>query len=119
VSLMDIISGVRERGMGMPVLLRIENLLDSQIAKLNESFRKSINTFGYKGKYRGVFPIKVNQQAQVIEEISRFGLKYNHGLEAGSKAELIIALSMINSIESLIVCNGYKDEEFVDLGLNA
>lgn len=119
VSLMDIISGVRERGMGMPVLLRIENLLDSQIAKLNESFRKSINTFGYKGKYRGVFPIKVNQQAQVIEEISRFGLKYNHGLEAGSKAELIIALSMINSIESLIVCNGYKDEEFVDLGLYA
>lgn len=119
VSLMDIISGVRERGMGMPVLLRIENLLDSQITMLNQSFHKAIDSLDYKGRYQGVFPIKVNQQAQVIEEIARFGARFNHGLEAGSKAELIIAMAMIQSTESLIVCNGYKDEEFVDLGLYA
>jgi arginine decarboxylase len=119
VSLMEIISGIRERGMGMPVLLRIENLLDGQISRLNESFRRAIKAFQYKGTYQGVFPIKVNQQAQVIEEVVRFGSKFNHGLEAGSKAELIIALSMIGSTNCLIVCNGYKDEEFIDLGLYA
>jgi arginine decarboxylase len=119
VSLMDIMSGIQERGMCMPVLLRVENLLDSQISMLNESFRKAIKTFQYRGVYQGVFPIKVNQQAQVIEEIARFGAKYNHGLEAGSKAELIIALSMVPSTNSLIICNGYKDEEFIDLGLHA
>ncbi len=119
VSLMDVISGIRERGMDLPVLLRIENLLDSQITLLNESFRRAMKSFGYKGRYQGVFPIKVNQQAQVIEEVTRFGARHHHGLEAGSKAELIIALSMIPTPESLIVCNGYKDEEFIDLGLYA
>ena len=119
VSLMSILDGVRERGLEMPVLLRIENLLDAQISKLNESFRKAIAKFEYRGAYQGVFPIKVNQQAQVIEEIAQFGKRYNHGLEAGSKAELMIALSMLQSRESLLVCNGYKDEEFIDLGLLA
>lgn len=119
VSLMDVISGIRERGMGMPVLLRIENLLDSQISLLNEQFGNAMKATGYEGRYQGVFPIKVNQQAQVIEEVARFGKRFDHGLEAGSKAELIIALSMVPSPESLIICNGYKDEEFIDLGLYA
>ncbi|HPN82747.1 MAG TPA: arginine decarboxylase, partial [Spirochaetota bacterium] len=119
VSLMEIISGINERGMGMPVLLRIENLLDSQISRLNESFRKAMRNLSYHGRYQGVFPIKVNQQAQVIEEISRFGGRFNHGLEAGSKAELIIALSMLHSRDCLLICNGYKDEEFIRLGLHA
>lgn len=117
VSLMEIIKGLEERGFGMPVLLRVENLLDQQISRLNNSFRAAIKNGGYTGRYQGVFPIKVNQQAQVIEEVSRFGARFNHGLEAGSKGELIIALSMIESPESLIVCNGYKDPEFIDLGL--
>jgi len=119
VSLMNIIKGIEDRGMTMPVLLRIENLLDSQITRLNESFRSNIKKFEYKGQYKGVFPIKVNQQQQVIEEVTRFGERYNHGLEAGSKAELIAALGMIKNTETLLVCNGYKDEEFIDLGLNA
>ena len=119
VSIMDLLSGMRARGIATPVLLRISNLLNSQITKLNESFQKAIQSLAYQGKYQGVFPIKVNQQAQVIEDITRFGARFNHGLEAGSKAELIIALSMIPSTESLIVCNGYKDEEFIDLGLHA
>jgi arginine decarboxylase len=117
VSLIDVINGIRDRGLGMPVLLRIENLLDQQITRLNESFSSSIAGTGFRGAYQGVFPIKVNQQAQVIEELARFGARYNHGLEAGSKAELLIALAMIQSTDSLIVCNGYKDPEFIDLGL--
>ncbi len=117
VSLMDIIDGLDARGFSMPVLLRVENLLDQQISRLNESFRTSIRGNGYQGKYQGVFPIKVNQQAQVIDEMTRFGKRYEHGLEAGSKAELLIALAKVPSRESLIICNGYKDPEFIDLGL--
>jgi arginine decarboxylase len=117
VSLKNVIQGILDRGLDMPVLLRIENLLDAQICNLHASFNQAIATFGYKGKYRGVYPIKVNQQAQVLEAITRFGSKYHHGLEAGSKAELIAAISMIQDSESVIICNGYKDEEFIDLGL--
>ncbi len=119
VSLKDVIDGIEDRGMDMPVLLRLENLLDAQLSNLHNSFQKAIDQFNYRGAYRGVFPIKVNQQQQVIEEISRYGAKYHHGLEAGSKAELIVAISMISDPEACIICNGYKDEEFVDLGLFA
>ncbi|THB66173.1 MAG: biosynthetic arginine decarboxylase [Spirochaetaceae bacterium] len=119
VNLMDVIAGITQRGLSMPVLLRVENLLDSQITRLNESFRATIAKLGYQGCYQGVFPIKVNQQEQVIKEISRFGDRYNHGLEAGSKAELIVALAVLNNTNSCLVCNGYKDAEFIDLGLEA
>lgn len=119
VSLVDIISGIRERGMEMPVLLRIENILDNSITRLNEAFAQAIEQAGYQSYYRGVFPIKVNQQCHVIEEVARFGSRYHHGLEAGSKAELLIALANIRDDDSYIVCNGYKDEEFIDLGLRA
>jgi len=119
VSMMDIISGVLARGLDMPVLLRFENVLDSQISFLNESFRKAMRELGYKGEYRGVYPIKVNQQQQVIEQVTKFGKKYHHGLEVGSKAELIAALSLLKDREACLICNGYKDEEFIDLGLYA
>ncbi len=119
VSLMDIVSGVRERGLDMPVLLRLENLLDSQIAYINDSFSKAMKELGYKNEYRGVYPIKVNQQQQVVEEVTRFGQRYHHGLEVGSKAELIAALPVMKDKEAYLICNGYKDEEFIDLGLYA
>ena len=119
ISLMDVVSGLEERGFEMPVLLRFENLLDSQIAFLNESFRSAIKELEYKGEYRGVYPIKVNQQQQVIEEMARFGQKYHHGFEVGSKAELVAALSQISDRKACLICNGYKDEEFIDLGLYA
>lgn len=119
VSFMDIISGIRDRGLDMPVLLRIENLLDSQISFLNESFISAIEKLNYKGAYRGVYPIKVNQQQQVVEEVAKFGQRYHHGLEVGSKAELIAALFVMKDKEACIICNGYKDEEFIDLGLYA
>lgn len=119
VALTDIISGIRDRGMDLPVVLRIENLIDLQVSRLNDSFAAAIAEQAYQSHYRGVFPIKVNQQSQVIEEIARFGARYNHGLEAGSKAELMIAMATLSEPGSMIVCNGYKDTEFVDLGLRA
>ncbi|HMV71736.1 MAG TPA: biosynthetic arginine decarboxylase [Pseudomonadales bacterium] len=119
VSIPDIIAGMQQRGLQMPVLLRIENLLDSQLTLINETFARAISNLGYQGCYRGVFPIKVNQQCQVIEEIARFGASYGHGLEAGSKAELLIALASLDPDSSHIVCNGYKDEEFITLGLQS
>jgi arginine decarboxylase len=119
VSLLDIIAGMQQRGLKMPVLLRIENILDAQVSVLNEAFARAMSQLGYGAGYRGVFPIKVNQQCQVIEEIARFGARYGHGLEAGSKAELLIALASTEPGSGYIVCNGYKDTEFITLGLQA
>ncbi|MCF7971466.1 MAG: biosynthetic arginine decarboxylase [Methylococcaceae bacterium] len=119
VPIIDIVEGMRERGLEMPAILRIENLLDQRIKQINEAFAHAISEQAYKNHYRGVFPIKVNQQCHVIEEIAAYGKFYHHGLEAGSKAELIIALSQLQDHDSLIICNGYKDEEFIELGLYA
>ncbi len=119
VALMDIVKGMQERDHQMPVLLRIENILDAQIKRLNDAFQSAIDSAGYQSSYRGVYPIKVNQQAQVVEEIAHFGARFNHGFEVGSKAEMIAALSTLEKPGSLIICNGYKDEEFIELGLQA
>lgn len=119
VPIIDIIHGMQERGLEMPAVLRIENLLDERIRALNEAFARAIELNDYQNHYRGVFPIKVNQQAHVIEEIASFGERYHHGFEAGSKAELIIALTKVQDNDSLIICNGYKDAEFIELGLHA
>ena len=119
VALHEIVQGMKDRGMQMPSILRIENLLDERITALNEAFRRAISSYNYQNDYRGVFPIKVNQQCHVIEEIAEFGSAYHHGFEAGSKAELLIAISKIQDNDSLIICNGYKDTEFIELGLYA
>ncbi|AFJ01340.1 Biosynthetic arginine decarboxylase [Methylophaga frappieri] len=119
VPLIDIVQGMKDRGLDMPAVLRIENLLDIRITQINEAFHRAIEQAGYQNHYRGVFPIKVNQQCHVIEEIADYGRRYHHGLEAGSKAELIIAISQLRDHDSLIICNGYKDEEFIELGLYA
>ncbi|MBF0201369.1 MAG: biosynthetic arginine decarboxylase [Desulfamplus sp.] len=119
VSIREIVEGIEARGLGMPVLLRIENILDSQIAALNDCFLFAMQELDYKGTFRGAYPIKVNQQQQVVEEITHYGSKYHHGLEAGSKAELIAAMGMMTDKSAPLICNGYKDEEFVDLALCA
>ena len=115
----EIIDGLRQRGLEMPVMLRLENVVNDRIRQLHEAFAKAIQSCNYQNEFRGVFPIKVNQQAHVIDEIARFGQQFGHGLEAGSKAELLIAMSHLRDRNSLIICNGYKDEEFVDLGIQA
>jgi arginine decarboxylase len=119
ISMTDIIEGLKARGVAMPVLLRFGDILASRIAAINGSFAKAIAEAGYGAPYRGVYPIKVNQQQQVIEDIVNFGRPFHFGLEAGSKAELIAALAYINDPEALVVCNGYKDAEFIDLALYA
>lgn len=119
VPLLDIVNGISDRGLDMPVLLRIENILDAQLFRLNNAFRTAIEDSGYQNSYRGVYPIKVNQQAQVVEEIADFGARYQHGFEVGSKPEMIAALATLKDPGSLIICNGYKDSEFIELGLSA
>ncbi len=119
VSLPKVVKGILDRGMDMPVLLRIENILGSQIKMLHATFAKAIKELNYNGSYKGVFPIKVNQQEQVVEAIAEFGSKFDHGLEAGSKPELIAAISILENRNACLICNGYKDEEFIDLGLYA
>jgi len=118
-SLAEVARGIQERGFDLPVLVRLSDILDARIKSLHESFAAAIRDYGYQGTYRGVYPIKVNQQQQVVEEICRFGERYHHGLEAGSKAELIAAMSFLKDPEAYLICNGYKDEEFIDLGLYA
>ncbi len=119
VEFSEILSGLKQRGLDMPVMLRLENLVNDRITELNETFADAIKETQYRGEYRGVFPIKVNQQSHVVAEIARFGERFDHGLEVGSKAELLIAMSTLGSVECPIVCNGYKDAEFIDLGLQA
>jgi arginine decarboxylase len=117
LSLPEIVRGIQQRGLDAPILLRFQDLLAARIRKLNECFEEAIARNGYQGQYRGVFPIKVNQQKHVIEEITRFGKQYHFGLEAGSKPELLAALAYMHDPEAYLICNGYKDSEFIDLAL--
>ena len=119
VSLMDIVSKLKDEGIDMPVLLRFENILDSQITFINKTFQTAMKRLEYKGEYRGIYPVKVNQQQQIVEEVAKFGQRYNHGLEVGSKAELIAVLAVMKNKEAPIIFNGYKDAEFIELGLYA
>ena len=119
VSLPEIVRGMKERGMQLPVLIRFGDLLRWRIEEINEGFAKAIREANYRGVYRGVYPIKVNQQQEVIEEVTRYGKIYHYGLECGSKPELIAALAYMQDPKAYIVCNGYKDEEFIDLALHA
>lgn len=117
VSLPDIVEGAKVRGLQMPLLLRFPDLLTARIRSINEAFQDAIDECGYQGSYRGVYPVKVNQQQQVIEEVTDFGKNYHYGLEAGSKPELLAALAYMHDPQAYIICNGYKDEEFVQLAL--
>jgi arginine decarboxylase len=116
-SLPRIITNLEHRGIHTPVLLRVSSFLERGIRALNQSFAEAIERSGYQGVYRGVFPIKVNQQAQVIQRIVEFGRPFGYGLEAGSKPELVIALSRTLAKDALVVCNGVKDDEFIRLAI--
>lgn len=117
VSVAQIVNDIGEQGIETPLLLRIRPFLINDICQLNDSFRSAIERVGYKAPYRGVFPIKVNQQSRVIRQIVKTGRPYDYGLEAGSKPELVIALAHRLSKDALIICNGIKDTEFVRLAI--
>ncbi|MCC1482814.1 biosynthetic arginine decarboxylase [Roseibaca sp. Y0-43] len=118
-SLPDLLHKLHERGVHTPVLVRVGAFLRRQLEHLNQAFATAITTSGYKGSYRGVFPIKVNQQAEVIDRIVDYGRPFQFGLEAGSKPELILALSRDLPKGALLICNGIKDAEFIRLGILA
>jgi len=108
-----------QRGLSMPLLVRFSDILRSRIELLNECFKKAISEYGYKGEYKGVYPIKVNQHRFVVEEIVNYGKPYKYGLEAGSKPELLAVMAMLDTEGALVVCNGYKDEEYIETALLA
>lgn len=117
IDLKELVDDIQSKGYSLPVLIRFSDILKASIANLANSFKNSIEEYGFKGKYHGVYPIKVNQQRQVVEEIVKFGQPFNIGLEAGSKPELHAILAILDNPEALLVCNGYKDEAFIRLAL--
>src|SRR6266852_2767390 len=117
VDLTDVIEEAKARGLKFPVLIRFQDLLRHRVESVNLAFRNSIKEFNYQGNYRGVFPIKVNQLREVVEEILDAGKPYSFGLEVGSKPELFAGLALQNQAGSLIICNGYKDADFIRMAL--
>jgi arginine decarboxylase len=117
INILEVVNEARARGLSFPLVIRFQDLLRHRVESVNLAFQDAINEFGYKGHYRGVFPIKVNQLREVIEEIVDAGARFHFGLEAGSKPELVAALAMHQDAESLVICNGYKDAAFIRIAL--
>jgi arginine decarboxylase len=118
IDIMELIAEARsEYGLGFPMVLRFQDLLRHRVETINKAFQAAIDQYHYRNCYRGVFPIKVNQLREVVEEIMDAGRAYHFGIEAGSKPELLAALAVHNDPESLIICNGYKDATFVQNAL--
>ncbi|MBI4510313.1 MAG: biosynthetic arginine decarboxylase [Deltaproteobacteria bacterium] len=119
IDLKELVDELAQRGLSLPLLIRFTDILRARIEMLNECFRRAIQEYGYKGSYKGVYPIKVNQDRHVVEQIVNYGRPYGYGLEAGSKPELLAVMAMLDSEEALIICNGYKDEEYIETALLA
>ncbi len=119
IDLKELIDELQIRDVSMPVLLRFPDILDDRIESISHCFDKASTEYDFHGKYYNIYPIKVNQMRPVVEEIMRYGKKFNIGLEAGSKPELHAVLAITTNPEALIICNGYKDEDFIELALLA
>lgn len=117
IRIVDIVKKAARKGLKPPLTVRIKDLLSTRVILLNKLFYEAIKDEKYDGSYRGVFPIKVNQLREVVEEILDAGKSFNYGIECGSKPELAVAIAMHKNSKSLIVCNGYKDDEFIRLAL--
>jgi arginine decarboxylase len=117
IDILEVVNEARSRSLGFPLVIRFQDLLRHRVESVNRAFQAAISEFGYRGAYRGVFPIKVNQLREVIEEIVDAGQQFHFGLEAGSKPELVAALAMHKDEQSLIICNGYKDPAFIRIAL--
>jgi arginine decarboxylase len=114
VDLLELVQDLQERGIRMPMLIRFPDITKSRIELLNHCFANAITDCNYRGSYRGVYPIKVNQQRHLVEELIKFGREHRLGLECGSKPELLVVLSMMDTKDALIICNGFKDQEYIE-----
>jgi arginine decarboxylase len=119
IELPRLVAELANRGLRQPMLIRFSDILAKRIESLAGCFSEAIAENDYSGRWRGVYPIKVNQQAHVVEEIVQFGAAYGVGLEAGSKPELLIALALLDTQDALMICNGYKDRAYVEIALLA
>ena len=117
LDLFELAQDLEAQGVGLPVLLRFSDILRTRVQTISEKFRHAMREYEYTGGYTTVYPIKVNQQRHVVEEILEFGEPYGAGLEVGSKPELQAVLALTERTDHIIVCNGYKDEEFMRLAL--
>jgi arginine decarboxylase len=119
IDLKDLVDDLRSRGLNLPLLIRFSDILRNRVVQLFGAFQQAIADNDYRGTYRGVYPIKVNQQRHVVEELLEYGRPFNLGLEAGSKPELLVALALQENPEALVLCNGYKDRAFIETALLA
>ncbi|MDD3181014.1 MAG: biosynthetic arginine decarboxylase [Opitutaceae bacterium] len=117
IRIMDVVQESVGMNLKAPMVIRFQDQLRHRVIQLNEVFKQAIKEEGYRGEYRGVFPIKVNQLREVVDEIIAAGKDFNYGLEAGSKPELMIALAMHEGSQRLIICSGYKDHDYIRLAL--
>ena len=119
LDLFELVNAIKQRNLGLPLLIRFSDILEDRIERLNACFAKAIARYNYAGIYRGVFPVKCNQQRHLIEDLVKFGKPHQFGLEAGSKPELMIALAMLDTPGALLTCNGYKDREYIETAMLA
>ncbi len=119
LDLFELVNALKQRNLGLPLLIRFSDILEDRIERLNACFAKAIARYNYPGVYRGVFPVKCNQQRHLIEDLVRFGKPHQFGLEAGSKPELMIALAVLDTPGALLICNGYKDQEYIETAMLA
>ncbi len=119
LDLKHLLDELKGRNLSPPLLIRFDDILEDRIKKLHQAFEQAINKYDYKNKYQGVFPIKCNQQRHVVEEVINIGRQWHLGLEAGSKAELLIALSLIDDPKAFLICNGYKDMRYIETAILA
>lgn len=117
LDLFHLMKDLCERGIRLPILLRFPDIINERVRLINTCFNNSIQEYGYQGEYRGVYPIKVNQQRHLVQDIVQFGREFKMGLECGSKPELLIALAMLDTEGALLICNGFKDMEYIETAL--
>jgi arginine decarboxylase len=115
IDLKELVDQLQTRGIQLPILLRFTDILRHRVGEIHDAFKAAIEEFGYQGDYFCVYPIKVNQQRHVVEEILDFGRPFQFGLEAGSKPELLAVLALSNGTDTPIICNGFKDDEFIKM----
>ena len=119
IDLKGLVDQLQARGIQLPILVRFTDILRHRVGEMHDAFAKAIKDHEYQNEYCCVYPIKVNQQRQVVEEILDFGKPFNFGLEAGSKPELLAVLSLVNGNDTPIICNGFKDDEFIRMAMMA